>query len=131
MALHVGNVEFKQNFKYYFEYFILMAIIWTFVTPDSGLIGCGDNNHDGTAIATALDKSRARAKSQVFRETMALRNARWRDLRRFRCPQGDCRRKVISYVRAPSPEYVFRQLEDGWLVIATRKWNLTIRCKFP
>jgi len=111
-----------------------MAIFADHITDMSppGL-DCGDNVFDGFSIAVSINRSRVAAKREASRRTRTLRDRQWREIRRLRCPQLDCRRRVVTHVWSPGPRYWFEiKLWPGvWAAGAVRRWSQTVECRYP
>ncbi len=82
-----------------------MTIINEAITPYTAGLDCGNNKFDGSAVAISLNRTRRRARREAARRTRTLRNLRWREIRRLKCPEFDCSRRKVTHVYAPAPLY--------------------------
>ncbi len=110
-----------------------MAIVADYISDFVSGLDCGDNIFNGFSIAISISRSKVTAKREASRRTRVLRDRQWREIRRLRCPQFDCRRRKVTHVLAPGPKYWFeiKLLAGIWAVGAVRRWELTVECKYP
>lgn len=107
--------------------------VWPNIVPP---LDCGSNNYDGHATAIAESRTKAVAIRQARSRVRTLKNRRWRQIRRLRCPRRpkDCRRKEITYIYSPAPNKgreVYFRARRVWRVQYNIRWMYRVDCLVP